>query len=487
MLERLEISVLNLSEVLIENEIFRVDSEFQLKEYIDSIEKIKEIKNVNFDSHLELLTDGKHGGVTLTDKGVIFLRTTNIQENKIDLSDLRYISVEESEETVRAEFEAGDLLLTTIGTIGLCAKVPENFPRATINQNLVRIVLKDKSKSSLICCFLNSKYGKNQLLRYGAGNVYQMINYPNLRKILIPQLDLIKDKISNIYNLSELKDNQSKDLYSQAESLLLQEIGLKTDPLTSNELVTVSNHGAIINTNVKSFKESFGVTGRLDAEYYQKKYDVLERKFDKFKRIKISDLVNYPVSSGTTPKAGGDAYTDCENGIPFVRAVDLQNGEVSVSNFNYIKPEIHNSILKRTQLKKNDVLLSIAGTVGRSAIFKHEFEANINQAVAILRFDETEILRLYMVLFFNSKIGQEFVSKYSRQGVQTNLNLEEIGNLKIPIINYKKQQEIAALIEESFSLKQQSEHLLEVAKKAVEIAIEESEEVAMKFINENVK
>lgn len=479
LLERLEISVLNLSEVLKENDIFRFDSEFQLKEYVNSIEKLKQIKHVSFDNHIELLTDGKHGGVTLTEDGVIFLRTTNIQENKIDLSDLRYISVSESEETLRAEFKAGDLLLTTIGTIGLCAKVPDNFPRATINQNLVRIVLKDKSESSLICCFLNSKYGKKQLLRYGAGNVYQMINYPNLRKILIPQLDLIKDRIDNIYNLSELKDNQSKEKYTQAETLLLQEIGL-------DEKVTGLNPVEVTNTNVKNFKESFGATGRLDAEYYQKKYDVLEGKFDKFKRIKISDLVNYPISSGTTPKAGGDDYTDFENGIPFVRAVDLQNGEVSVSNFNYIKIEIHNSTLKRTQLKKNDVLLSIAGTVGRSAIFNHEFDANINQAVAILRFDETEVLRLYMVIFFNSKIGQEFVSKYSRQGVQTNLNLEEIGNLKLPVINYKKQQEIAKLIEESFSLKKQSEKLLEVAKKAVEIAIEESEEVAMKFINEKI-
>ena len=105
----------------------------------------------------------------------------------------------------------------------------------------------------------------------------------------------------------------------------------------------------------------------------------------------------------------------------------MQNGEVSVSNFNYIKKEVHNGVLKRTKLKENDVLFSIAGTVGRSAIFKHKFQANINQAIAILRFDETKMLRNYLVVFFNSFLGNEFISKYSRQGVQTNLNLQEVG------------------------------------------------------------
>ena len=63
---------------------------------------------------------------------------------------------------------------------------------------------------------------------------------------------------------------------------------------------------------------------------------------------------------------------------------------------------------------------------------------------------------------------------------------EEIENVVVPIIDYNIQQEIAKLIEESFSLKKQSEHLLEVAKRAVEIAIEENEEVAKLFIEESI-
>ena len=62
---------------------------------------------------------------------------------------------------------------------------------------------------------------------------------------------------------------------------------------------------------------------------------------------------------------------------------------------------------------------------------------------------------------------------------------EEIEQVVIPIIDFKKQEQIAKLVEESFKLKVESERLLEVAKKAVEIAIEENEAIAIKFIKDN--
>ena len=165
MLEGLEVSEVNFKGLKSETEYLRFDSEFQLAKYKDVLKRIEEKPFVLFGQLIELLTDGKHGGVTETDSGVIFLRTTNIKPNKIDLSDLRFISDDESSETKRAEVEIGDLLLTTIGTVGDCVVVDKELGRATINQNLVRIILKDKRTSSLMCAFFNSKYGKLQNLR----------------------------------------------------------------------------------------------------------------------------------------------------------------------------------------------------------------------------------------------------------------------------------------------------------------------------------
>ncbi len=229
----LELSVLSLSQVQKDNESKRIDSEYFKKEYLENEKML--LHFVQFDEMIELLTDGKHGGVTLTESGVLFLRNTNIKDGFIDIAEPNYISQKESNETKRAEFKEGDILLSTIGTVGLSAVVSKNFPKATINQSLVRIVLKDEYLSGFVSTFLNCYFGRSQVLRMAAGNVYQMINYPNLRKIKIPILPKnFQLEIQNLVQDSHKALEDSKVLYKEAENLLYEALGLDShNPLAS--------------------------------------------------------------------------------------------------------------------------------------------------------------------------------------------------------------------------------------------------------------
>jgi len=69
--------------------------------------------------------------------------------------------------------------------------------------------------------------------------------------------------------------------------------------------------------------------------------------------------------------------------------------------------------------------------------------------------------------------------------ILTAINKPEFINIPIPIINKSLQKEIKLLIESSFGQKAESERLLEVAKKSVEIAIEQNEKKAMAYIIAN--
>ena len=55
--------------------------------------------------------------------------------------------------------------------------------------------------------------------------------------------------------------------------------------------------------------------------------------------------------------------------------------------------------------------------------------------------------------------------------------------LKIPILPDKTQKEIALLVQQSHEARSKAKGLLEIAKKAIEIAIERDEKEAMKFIS----
>jgi restriction endonuclease S subunit len=100
--------------------------------------------------------------------------------------------------------------------------------------------------------------------------------------------------------------------------------------------------------------------------------------------------------------------------------------------------------------------------------------------------DKKQIIPEYLTLALNSKLVQMQAERDAGGSIILHWRVGEIENVVVPIIDYTKQQEIAELVEESFRLKKQSENILETAKRAVEIAIEENEVEALKYINDNI-
>lgn len=93
----------------------------------------------------------------------------------------------------------------------------------------------------------------------------------------------------------------------------------------------------------------------------------------------------------------------------------------------------------------------------------------------------------YLTLVLNSELVQLQAERDAGGSIILHWRVSEIENVVLPIIDFNKQKEISDLVEESFKLKKQSEQLLETAKRAVEIAIEEDEEKAIEFIDKNCK
>lgn len=193
---------------------------------------------------------------------------------------------------------------------------------------------------------------------------------------------------------------------------------------------------------------------RLDAKYYNPYYEKIIKELHKcsFELRSIGEIVTQSITSGATPRAKGDAYTTSEEGIPFIRIVNVKDEEISLDDVLYIKPEIHNKMLKRTQLKPNDVLVSIAGTIGNTAIVpKNLGEANINQALALLRLKKSivsknkkdiNILPEYVALFLSSIYGKSQMEKISRPGAQANINTTELKTILVPVPSTETQEKM---------------------------------------------
>jgi restriction endonuclease S subunit len=151
-----------------------------------------------------------------------------------------------------------------------------------------------------------------------------------------------------------------------------------------------------------------------------------------FKRL--SDLAD-KISKGTTPNKKDIANSGDSEIIPFLKVRDISDdGEIQRNDLDMIQKSIHESSLKRSILKKDDLLFSIAGTIGRVAVVEEDLSnSNCNQALAFIRLLEPlnflEICRLNLV---SKRVQDEVLSKVV-QGVQSNFSLTGLGNIEILI------------------------------------------------------
>ena len=155
------------------------------------------------------------------------------------------------------------------------------------------------------------------------------------------------------------------------------------------------------------------------------------------------------ITKGSTPTSYGYSYTT--NGIRFIKAENIdRNGSVSTTT-DYIDEET-NEYLKRSILRENDILFSIAGTIGRvGLIHEKDLPANTNQALAIIRFHHSAVDTKYLFYYLKSDaIQREAIKRIVGVG-RANLSLTEVGELEIALAPPSLQKLIVSEIEKQFS------------------------------------
>jgi type I restriction enzyme S subunit len=148
------------------------------------------------------------------------------------------------------------------------------------------------------------------------------------------------------------------------------------------------------------------------------------------------------VTKGTTPVVF--ASGNSSGLVNFVKVESMgTEGDLLPAKFMQIDQRT-TELLSRSILQEDDILFSIAGTIGRVArVRRHHLPANTNQAVAIIRPDKklVDVDYLYYVLRDRRLIQQALTRVV--QSVQANFSLAELSNLEIPLPPLAKQRNIA--------------------------------------------
>jgi len=440
----------------------RMDAEYYQPEYLENEKIIKNYKN-GFKLLEELLKrkNAITGGATplgaeYLKSGIPFLRVQNVMQNYLELDDVVYISDEIHNGLLkRSKIKSGDVLLTITGvSYGKSATIPEDFTEGNINQHSVKIEIDDKVIfPEFLSTFLNSKFGKYQNDRKITGLSRPGLVYTELKDILIPLVNLDKQiKIKNLVKISNDILKQSKSLYSQAEDLLLEELGLK-DFEIEDDLAYVVNL-----SDVKTAR-------RADSDYFQPKYKKILFQIRSYNIRLLGKSVS--MKKGVEP--GSDAYQD--EGKLFIRVSSITKHGIIDKDQKYLSEELYQALRKSYEPKIGDILLTKDATPGIAYVLKEPIEGIIAGGIIRLKLKE-EIEAEYLALCINSVIGQMQIERDAGGSVIVHWKPEQIKNLRVPILPKITQQKIADLVRQSHEARKKAKELLEQAKREVEKLIE---------------
>ncbi len=156
--------------------------------------------------------------------------------------------------------------------------------------------------------------------------------------------------------------------------------------------------------------------------------------------------ISIRITKGTTPTTMGRPFV--EEGINFIKAEAL-NGDTNLdeSGFAFIDEETH-QLLQRSILEENDVLVTIAGANTGKCGFVRESDlpANTNQAVGIVRINHELAKPRFIYYFFKQKKTFDYIQTMSAQAAQPNLNLTNLGKIRIALPPRNVQIRIASIL-----------------------------------------
>lgn len=402
----------------------------------------------------------------------LYLRLADI----VDLDNIDYTKLPSISETVfntlkRYEIVKGEVSISIAGTIGKVF-ITKDIPigkRVILTENCAVIRPKPQSLSPVFLkLLLNCTFVQQQIKRNSIQTTIPKIGLDRIGKLRIPVMPPIniQEHIVDIYTQAQkkkqVKDEEAKSLLDSIDTFILKNMG-----------ATLPSKDTYARENIVSLSQLVG--NRYDPyyhnEYFEEAFKCL-KDTSNYKLVRLSDISTL-ITSGITPKSGGDEYTDPEHGVAFIRSgnIDIM-GEVDFDNLLYIKREIHDTRMKSSKVQKGDIMIAIVGaTIGQVGIYHSAYEANINQAIALVRLKKGYNPE-YIKEVVKSSIGQLNLDRLKRPVARANINLEEISSMLIPVPEIEIQNEIVKSIisvrQQAKQLQKEGAALLEKAKQEIE-------------------
>jgi type I restriction enzyme S subunit len=407
---------------------------------------------------LKTITDGEHAGQNFVDEGILFIKNSSIKDFDISLNDGFYIEKWKHDEQKRSNLKPKDVLFTTIGHIGSATIVPENFCEANINQNLVKIEIKEEYINPYyVAAYLNSYLIKEQINCLFTGNIHGILTYPKIKnlEIVVPPKEF-QNNIANLFKKAIEYTEQSNEIIANAINKFEEYLEIPNEKI---------DYSKTYSTNRDSLLKNNNWIPKLYLPEYTTTLEEVEKKWE------TKPLVgkNGVALMYKGDEVGSDNYSKYleknDDDVPFIRTSDIYNWQVDQNPDFFIPIEIFNELEQR--ILENDILFTKDGRIGKTAYVTSEDKLIASSGVSIIRAKNIDPYYLFLVLTSNC-IGQfQAIQHTVYASTIPHLRESKISNFRIPILTKEKIEELSKMTKTAMDLKNERKKLIKEIRQTI--------------------
>lgn len=157
-----------------------------------------------------------------------------------------------------------------------------------------------------------------------------------------------------------------------------------------------------------------------------------------------------------------------DEGIPFLSADSIQDGQLVFDNCRYISSEDHERFKIKSTICLNDILMCKAASTGKIARVKTSMEFSVWSPLAIIKANNKIALSAYLEYVLKSSLAQSQIDVLCTSNTQFNISMDDIPKIVMPLPKLNEQKNIASFLDRETSridaLIQKKERLIELLK-----------------------
>ena len=450
------VSVINRSQL---EDTTRLDAEYYQPVYLNLEHKILTTKSYTLWGHIKgQFVTGPFGSEFtvenyVTDTPYRYVRGKDVKEFFLLDTNNVYIPKKDFERLNKYKLMEGDILVSVVGTLGNTVVIDKSVPPAIFSCKSTAFRTRAINPFYLIT-YLNCRFGRTLLQRKVRGAVQTGLNIDDLRSLPIFLPDRVtQNEIAKIVLDARENYDISKSLYSQAEDLLLEELGLK-DFKPKYELSYTAN-----------LSKAFGAH-RVDAEYFQPAYGqvanrVLDYENGYTSLLDCVEAVRADFDPGKHPDAS----------FRYVELADIGASTGIICSASEIKSEEAPSRARRALRQGDVVVSSVEGSLEKVALVDREYEGAL-ASTGFFQFRTRTIYPEVFLVLSKSIVLQAQLKRECAGTILTAVPNESLKRILVPILPVEIQEKITSLVQESHRARRKEKELMEEAKRNVEQEIE---------------